>query len=304
MRFEFYPLRFQFVARESLYFPPGNAANILRGAFGVILCRIACVPGCQNARACDVRQSCPYARIFEPVGDGGGPSGLEDRPRPFVFRARHLDGKTIQAGQPFHFDLHVFSHDRDAVEYFMMSFGALACEGLGPRRGRAELHCVVPIGACDGTSDGDAAIQLVSLDLTPCAAAAPRKIRVDFLSPTELKHEHRIAQRPEFPILFARIRDRIGALRALYGAGPLDIDFQAVGHRAASVQMTRCEVRRVESTRRSSRTGQTHGLGGFVGTAEYEGDLAEFLPYLEAARWVGVGRHAVWGKGEIALTSL
>jgi CRISPR/Cas system endoribonuclease Cas6 (RAMP superfamily) len=51
--------------------------------------------------------------------------------------------------------------------------------------------------------------------------------------------------------------------------------------------------------RRSSRTGQTHSIGGFVGEAEYEGDLAEFVPYLKAAKWVGVGRQTVWGKGEI-----
>jgi hypothetical protein len=65
--------------------------------------------------------------------------------------------------------------------------------------------------------------------------------------------------------------------------------------------MTRCEVRRQESERLSTRTGQSHSIGGFVGTAEYQGDLTEFLPYLEAARWVGVGRQAVWGKGEIAV---
>jgi hypothetical protein len=51
--------------------------------------------------------------------------------------------------------------------------------------------------------------------------------------------------------------------------------------------------------RRSSRTGQVHPIGGFVGEAEYEGDLAEFVPYLHAARWTGVGRQTVWGKGEI-----
>ena len=51
--------------------------------------------------------------------------------------------------------------------------------------------------------------------------------------------------------------------------------------------------------RRSTRTGQTHSIGGFVGIAEYEGDLAEFLPYLEAGRWTGVGRQSVWGKGEM-----
>jgi hypothetical protein len=309
MRFEFYPLRFEFIARGSLYFPPRHAANILRGALGVIFRRIACVPGCpeagtcEDSRVCGIRQSCPYARVFEPVAQGTGPSGLADWPRPFVFRARHLDGKTIQTGQSFHFDLHVFSLDSQTLAYFILTFAALACEGLGPQRGKAELRRVLSLCA----SDENAAIQPTSLDLNPDftrSFPAPRKIRVDFHSPTELKHENRIAQRPEFPVLFARIRDRIGTLRTLYGPGPLEIDFQAVGRRAKDVTMTRCEVRRVESARRSSRSGQTHSIGGFVGTAEYEGDLAEFLPYLEAARWVGVGRQAVWGKGEIALTRL
>ena len=33
--------------------------------------------------------------------------------------------------------------------------------------------------------------------------------------------------------------------------------------------------------------------------AEYAGHLAEFLPWLRAARWVGVGRQTVWGKGDV-----
>jgi len=37
--------------------------------------------------------------------------------------------------------------------------------------------------------------------------------------------------------------------------------------------------------------------------AEYEGQLGEFIPYLEAAQWTGVGRQCVWGKGEIHLES-
>ena len=88
---------------------------------------------------------------------------------------------------------------------------------------------------------------------------------------------------------------------ALYGPGPLDIDFQAIGARAAAVRMTTCQVRRQEFERRSTRTGQTHSIGGFIGFAEYEGNMAEFLPYLEAAHWVGVGRQVVWGKGEILI---
>ena len=68
--------------------------------------------------------------------------------------------------------------------------------------------------------------------------------------------------------------------------------------------MTRFECRRVESERRRSNTGQTHSIGGIVGIAEYEGDLAEFIPYIDAARWTGAGRQSVCGKGGIAFRIL
>jgi CRISPR-associated endoribonuclease Cas6 len=112
-----------------------------------------------------------------------------------------------------------------------------------------------------------------------------------------------VADRPEFGILFGRLRDRISTLRALYGPGPLEIDFRGMGERAAQVRMTRCELQRSEVDRLSSRTGQRHPLGGFVGEAQYEGELGEFLPYLRAGKWTGVGRQTVWGKGEIEVVS-
>jgi hypothetical protein len=312
--FKFYPLRFEFIAKQSLFFPPGKASNILRGALGVIFRSIACVPECQqsgNARTCEIRNTCPYARIFEPVADGPGPSGLADSPRPFVFRARHLDGHTIQPGQPFYFDLNVFSLEPDTLAYFVLTFAALAREGLGPSRGKAELQCVRRLAAGElpeqiiYSSAGQMMagfVEPVTLSLEP-RATAPAKIRIGFLSPTELKHDHRIAARPEFPILFGRIRDRISTLRALYGEGPVEMDYQASGARAALIKTTNCEMRREESGRRSTRTGQVHSIGGFTGAADYEGDLSEFIPWLEAARFTGVGRQAVWGKGEISITS-
>ena len=126
-------------------------------------------------------------------------------------------------------------------------------------------------------------------------------VRVRFVTATELKLHGTPATRPEFGVLFARIRDRVSALSTFYGSVPLDIDFRAMGERASCVEMTRCELRDEHAWRHSSRTGQVHPLGGFTGEAEYRGDLAEFLPYLRAARWTGVGRQTVWGKGEMHL---
>ncbi|HEY6988531.1 MAG TPA: CRISPR system precrRNA processing endoribonuclease RAMP protein Cas6 [Bryobacteraceae bacterium] len=297
--FRLHPLRFCFVARERIYFPPGKSSNILRGAFGTIFRRIACVPQCTSARECDWRASCPYARMFEPAAMGSGPSGLADWPRPFVFRAMHLDDRTIQAGEAFYFDLNLFDTRPEAVAYLVLAFTQLAREGLGPGRSRVELT-----GVCQLDGNGIAVEPAfpkvpapLELDLT--AGEPVSRVCVQFLTPTELKSGQQLAARPEFGILAARIRDRISTLRELYGDGPLDIDFRAFGDRAAQVRMTRCDVRQVDVVRRSSRTGQVHSISGFVGGAEYEGELAEFISYLRAARWTGAGRQTVWGKGAI-----
>ncbi|MFL6352265.1 MAG: CRISPR system precrRNA processing endoribonuclease RAMP protein Cas6 [Bryobacteraceae bacterium] len=312
MLFRFYALRFTFTAREPIHFPPGKSSNILRGAFGVIFRRIACVPQCTGARDCEWRASCPYARMFEPSAVVAGPSGLADWPRPFVFRATGLDGRTVAVGESFHFDLNLFDIHSPAIAYLVLAFGQFGREGLGIRRSRVELTGVSQLDAQGEHAatifDGSSLVMqqnapLLELNLAASVEAVGR-LRVHFLTPTELKTGQHLARRPEFPILIARIRDRVSTLRELYGDGPLTIDFRAFGERAALVRMTRCDIQQVEILRRSGRTGQVHPIGGFTGKAEYEGDLTEFVPYLSAAKWTGVGRQTVWGKGEISFESL
>jgi hypothetical protein len=290
--FDLCSFRFTFSARDPISFSARMSGNIVRGALGHALRRIACVPECpghagRDVRECERRLDCAYARIFEPAAliGGTGPSGLADWPRPFVLRAAHLDRQAIGPGQSFWLDVNVFETRYPVVEYFERAFRELAAEGLGPGRGRADLL---------------SAEQLAAISI-PLEADRPetRRIRVAFRTPTELKSNAGPVAKPEFGILFARARDRVSILRSLYGAGPLEIDFEAMGKRAAAVRTTHCQIRHFSTQRRSSRTGQSHAIGGFAGWAEYEGELSEFLPILRAAQWTGVGRHAVWGNGEI-----
>jgi hypothetical protein len=307
--FQLEPLRFSFVAREPVYFPEGKSSNILRGGFGVIFRRIACLPHCVSAGSCEHRATCAYARLFEPTATAPGPSGLADWPRPFVFRAIHLDGQTFLPGQPFHFDLNLFDINSPAIAYFILAFAQLARDGLGPARGKVELTTVSRLNQDgdpytliyeNGLLDIQSNFPPLSLDLAPASEPVSR-LRVKFLTPTELKSGRQIAARPDFVMLATRTRDRLSTLRNLYGAGALTLDFREFGERALSVKMTHCAIANVDIQRRSTRTGQTHSIGGFIGEAEYEGDLREFLPFLKAAQWTGVGRQTVWGKGQIAV---
>jgi len=285
----------------------------VRGAFGTIFRKLVCMADCRDANSCEVRTTCPYASVFEPqAAHGEGPSGFSDWPRSFVFRAAHLDGHTIVAGENFHFDVHIFDANDPSLQYFVLAFAQLARGGIGPGRGLAELAAVDQLDLAGATVervfDGDR-FQLgalgapIRVDLHEPQNPVDRA-RVRFVTPTELKSEHKLADRPEFGILFGRLRDRVSTLRTLYGAGPLDIDFRAMGDRAAAVRLTHCELKRTDADRLSSRSGQRHPLGGFVGEVEYQGELDEFMAYLRLGRWVGVGRQTVWGKGEIDVTEL
>lgn len=274
---------------------------MLRGAFGTIFRDLACVPECPGAQTCDLRHTCPYSRIFEPRAASHGPSGLADWPRPFVFRAAHLDGLTLRPGARFHFDVHVFDLRDPVLPIFVLTFAQLAREGLGPRRGRARLDSVWQQDLClfeaDRFTTGEPPSPL-TISLPPQQDTV-RRVIVRFLTPLELKTGDTIAGQPQFDVLFSRARDRVATLRELYGAGPLPLDFRGMGERARAIKMTKFRAETVDVQRRSSRTGQTHPIGGITGFAEYEGELAEFLPILRAAEWTGVGRQTVWGKGHI-----
>jgi hypothetical protein len=219
-----------------------------------------------------------YERFFTPTAESlpaefltlsrGSPSGLRNLPRPFVFRMREANTGDAEVG----------------VNLFLSSACDLVCHVM------RELD-FEPVQRPE----------LLHLSLaSPPLTETVQRVRVRFLTPTELKG----SATPEFGPLLCRIRDRISTLRALYGDGPLDLDFRGFGARATAVGMTSCEVRTVEQQRTSKGTGQTHSIGGFTGIAEYEGAVAEFIPYLEAACWTGVGRQTVWGKGEIAVEVL
>ena len=96
---------------------------------------------------------------------------------------------------------------------FALAFAEVSREGLGPRRGRADLLSI-------------AGEEAMSLSLDPIDRPVDR-VRVQFVTPTELKGVGELAGQPEFGVLLPRIRDRISTLGKLYGDGPLEMDFRA-----------------------------------------------------------------------------
>jgi|YelNatPaOPRAMG01_1025707.scaffolds.fasta_scaffold21274_3 hypothetical protein len=125
----------------------------------------------------------------------------------------------------------------------------------------------------------------------------PSRVTVRFLTPTYLRAGGETISQPEFHHVFKRLRDRVNALRTFFGKGPLEIDFRGLGERSERIRTVSARVEWVERFRTSSKTHQRHELSGFVGEVSYEGELAEFLPWLIAGELLHVGKHAAWGNG-------
>jgi len=257
---------------------------------------------------CNFRRECPYACIFEPALDSG-PSGLVDAPRPFIFRAPHLDGARIAPGQPFHFDLHLFDLRPQIIAYFITAFQQFAETGMGPAKGAAQLVVVSildasrrPVGNIysEGVLRSNVPCPLVQIALLPPAQPITGA-SIRFLTPTELRKSQPTAEPPPFVVVLSRLRDRISNLLTLYGAGKPDFDFSGLSARAQSVTIERSALTNRVTSRFSGRSSQEHPIGGFLGTIDYAGDLTEFVPFLQAGQWTGVGRHTVWGNGQMEI---
>ena len=213
LEFSFRRVRFHFTALDALALPVGKAANIIRGAFGLAL-----------------HETAPeeeYARLFHPRASGG-PSGLADPPRPFVFRCSHLEGFAAQSGEAFWLDVHFFDSANPGIERFEAAFAEWRRLGLGVGRARVQL---------DRAEASPVSVLPLERD-----AASVDGVVVRFLTATELKANGAVTNRPDFPVLFARVRDRVATLRAIYGAGPIEIDFAGMGERASAIRMTGFEI--------------------------------------------------------------
>lgn len=272
--FQVWPLRLEFQAIQQVVIPPGHGGNTFRGAFGLRFRQLACHPACHDPKACS--QNCPYAHVFEPRWPDG-PSGLREAPRPFVLRATAAEGRH-PPGVTFALDIHLFSGRPDLPAWFESVFQSCAQAGLGTARGRADLVSF-------------ARQPSLTLDLTPRANAT--QLTIHFRTPTELKGGDL-----EFGTLLRRILGRAANLATLYQQ-PLDINFPALLAQADQVRLTEQALTWHDTERKSTRTGQRHSIGGFTGHLCYQGELGPFLPWLELARWTGVGRQTVWGKGDI-----
>jgi len=318
--FSFAHFRFVLEPEDRLTLHPRNPGNTLRGAFGSTFKRLVCPTSHECRETCRQKATCPYGQIFEPSPptDSDRLSLNQDIPRPFVFRPPNGNETTARPGEALHFDLILIGKALEYFPYFLVTFRELGDQGIGLGRGRYRIARVSMLNE-DGSDVGDvysghdnivrpSPFRITYKDC--CRLAALRltnngvRITIRFLTPTLLKVDGKLVERPEFHHIIKRLRDRVNALAHFYCDDRLEMDYKSFGERAEVVRTVSCKVRWEDRDRRSWKTGLSHDMGGFVGEVTYEGNLQEFLPLLILGQYTHVGKYAVWGNGRYEVVVL
>jgi hypothetical protein len=227
--------------------PPARLPNMLRGRFEIAFRRLVCHDLDLDCRACPLEGHCPYPAVFRPAPPPGAGrlSRAQDLPRPFLLEAGPDGRDTLVPGDELVVGLTLFGRTAALLPYFVVALRALADRGLGPTRGRLTLVCVKA-----GTRSGSHVVFAEGSNVVRAAATGVRlpdllregderaaRIHIRFLTPTTLRRDGRLVERPTFADLACRLRDRVSALAAFFGDGPV-VSFLSSGDRPRSHSRT------------------------------------------------------------------
>jgi hypothetical protein len=248
----------------------------------------------------------PHPYVIRPVDfGGGGQSAEQDR------NTAGDERRVYTAGDRIVFEAQLFGKGIDHVGPVVEASMRMARRGLGVGRGVLEVrevlemepfgaaHCTLPFCLDRSTlglvGEWDDAMSRVK-------ALAPGMVALQFLTPTHLVRDHYAVRVPTFPVLARALLRRLTALALFHGGAAADGEvtgkyFARLARQAEAVRLVDWHGDWREWERYSTRQDRRMVFGGVLGTAVYEGNVAEFLPYLVYGQAAHVGKQTTFGAG-------
>ncbi|WP_035215679.1 CRISPR system precrRNA processing endoribonuclease RAMP protein Cas6 [Desulfobulbus elongatus] len=288
---------------------PEYLGSALRGAFGWALKKSSCALKNQDCGVCILRQRCAYAWIFETerYRDTAGRQ-VNARPHPYVLQpGNNTSGQRQPCGE-WSFELLLIGRSIDFLPHIVYSVQQMGEVGIGAATrnglGRFVLE-KIDDGATFIFDDHSGRLHhpptTVELGLAEPPEEPVHTLRCTLDTPLRLKQGDSLQKDLPFHVLIRAALRRIAALETAYGQGEPALDYSGLVRRAEQVETTASTIRWHETLRFSNRQQQKVSLSGLIGTTEYRGDLNEFVPLLEYAGRVNLGKQTVFGLGKMTM---
>ena len=290
---------------------PGYLGSTLRGAFGAALKRSMCGNVSRDCSTCGLSTRCLYTKTFEPkvFPDDVNLRGMEP-PAAYVVEPPAGRLSHLAQGAPLVFHLLLFGDANTCLPFFLNAFELMGRRGIGRRSqgsggGRFVLQRVQQDGAGDMFDPQTGRIRCAPkthyLRLASTPDDGPRMLEVKIETPLRLKFQNQLQDQLPFHVLVRSALRRVSSVFAVYGTGEPSLPYANLVVEAQSVSTRECALRWLDWERYSSRQQSRMKLGGIVGTVRYGPVSAAYVPVLEMASLLHLGKQSTFGLGKLAL---
>lgn len=250
-------------------------------------------------------------------------TGSGDDRRPYAFEPPLSTRTRFEPGERFAFGISLFGQTVQFLPYLVLAVGQMGQhQGIGRfihdgKRGAFRLVSIEERNPLTGErrallEEGGQMVQMPAMPVTAGQVEQASRIlagrlegkaaglALRFLTPTRIVADQLLVHRPHFAPFFARLLDRVAALRCQFAGGePLSqADKHDLLSRADRVELVWDETEWWDVQGRSTRLQRRQPLGGYVGRAIYRCD--DWRPLLSWLLWgqsTQVGKNTVKGAG-------
>lgn len=304
--------RFDLTVTEEIVLPPYKGFAF-RGVFGTVLRELTCVIPDEQCQRCPFRHTCTYAYLFEtsPAEGVDGFRRFSNFPRPYILHPPTGDQRLFKRYDTMSFTFVLIGRASECLPQVITTFEEIGRRGIRNGSGRFMIDSVTAIGDEDlerviyrkGILNGTA-LPLKSISLQQNEIQDVTEVTLEFTTPLLLEERGKIQfEPPRFSLLLEHLSRRIMLLQAVHGPGGMEIEqLDSLLERASAVEIKATNMRWQSMERISNRQQARIKTGGLSGSITYSGDLAPFLPYLQAGELLHVGKSTTFGFGAYKLT--
>ncbi len=303
----------ELLLKEDVSLPPFKG-SAFRGGLAWGVKKASCTEGKKSCSGCSSSNICAYSYLFESCLDCE--VRTKEIPRPYLLQL--TDGGKVNyfAGETLNFRLVLIGKAVKTLPFILLGLDHFSVLGLGAKRAAFAMKGVFAINPLTGEkkpvytpSDGykDNIFILSGVEILKSAGfdfsslTGKKRIELEFLTPTRLAEKGELVKKPSLGSIARAALRRLSFLTRYYGEGDFQTDFKTLVTAAEKATLIRENLKWVELKRYSNRRGMHLFISGFVGPAEYEGEIGELLPYLYLARFCHIGKGTVYGLGAYSL---
>lgn len=316
MRYSKYNIACTFEESGTLNAFKGSA---LRGAFGTALKKAVCTIRNHDCSTCILQQGCLFTKLFFEL------QNTKETPsqrllKPYIIEPPLEEKLSYSKGETFSFNLILLGCFHEYLPFLLYAIEIMGNQGIGRSTQNIREHASFSIKQVYAFhNDATLSIydtekkQLLSIPppslLSPPVFSTdtniksdPSNLKVQLLTPLRFKADNCFGGELSFEQLSRLMLRRITTLFTEFSKESFYLDYQKILEQAKQIRVIDSTISWKDYARYSSRQQQALKLGGLIGTVRYEGNIAPFIPLLDLATLLHLGKQTTFGLGKISYT--